>query len=399
MTTTSLNSTSFDAALLPRSAVRPRQVAFVSLALMTAAVEFSIAIAQIFLTVALLAWATTLVVEGRRPSAPRWIIPLLLYGGWTLLSAFLSQDPRTSVIDCKQLVLFLIIPLTYEIVDEDSALPLTTIILAAGACSALVGIGQYSILHYDNLGQRPRSTLGISLTFSGLMMLVLNVALARVLFMTRSRIWPALVMPALAVVLALSFGRNAWVGWCLAVALLLLMRDFRLTALLPIVVAVFFAFAPTRVVQRFYSIFDLHDPSSLDRIAMLHAGEQIVAHYPITGVGPNMVSRVYPTYRTADAIMKEPPHLHNVPMQIAAERGLPALGLWIWFVTAVVIGATALFRAGSRDGITRFLAAAALAAVVSMIGAGMFEYNFGDSEFLMMFLVLITLPFAVARKR
>ena len=27
----------------------------------------------------------------------------------------------------------------------------------------------------------------------------------------------------------------------------------------------------------------------------------------------------------------------------------------------------------------------------------MFEYNFGDSEFLMLFLVLVTLPFAAAR--
>jgi hypothetical protein len=29
-----------------------------------------------------------------------------------------------------------------------------------------------------------------------------------------------------------------------------------------------------------------------------------------------------------------------------------------------------------------------------MLAAGLFEYNFGDSEFLMLFLVLITLPFA-----
>jgi hypothetical protein len=40
-----------------------------------------------------------------------------------------------------------------------------------------------------------------------------------------------------------------------------------------------------------------------------------------------------------------------------------------------------------------------LAAVVSMLGAGMFEYNFGDSEFLMLFLVLITMPYAVAKRR
>jgi hypothetical protein len=34
-----------------------------------------------------------------------------------------------------------------------------------------------------------------------------------------------------------------------------------------------------------------------------------------------------------------------------------------------------------------------------MLAAGLFEYNFGDSEFLMSFLVLVTLPFAVERSR
>ena len=47
-----------------------------------------------------------------------------------------------------------------------------------------------------------------------------------------------------------------------------------------------------------------------------------------------------------------------------------------------------------------FLAAAGLAAVVAMLTAGLFEYNFGDSEFLMLFLILVTLPFAAhARAR
>ena len=65
-------------------------------------------------------------------------------------------------------------------------MPLTTLVLAAGAASALVGIGQFSILHYDDLGQRPRSTLGLYMTFSGLMMLALNLAVARVLFGTKA---------------------------------------------------------------------------------------------------------------------------------------------------------------------------------------------------------------------
>jgi hypothetical protein len=45
----------------------------------------------------------------------------------------------------------------------------------------------------------------------------------------------------------------------------------------------------------------------------------------------------------------------------------------------------------------RVLAAVALGALAAMLTAGLFEYNFGDSEFLMLFLILITLPFAADR--
>ena len=84
------------------------------------------------------------------------------------------------------------------------------------------------------------------------------------------------------------------------------------------------------------------------------------------------------------------PHLHNVPMQIVAERGLPALALWGWFVVAVMLDLARRFRRPE----TRSLAAAGLAAVAAMLVGGQFEYNFGDSEFLLLFLVLITLPAA-----
>ena len=50
-----------------------------------------------------------------------------------------------------------------------------------------------------------------------------------------------------------------------------------------------------------------------------------------------------------------------------------------------------------KDGTDRFLPAAALAATIAMLAAGLFEYNFGDSEFLMLFLMIVTLPFTVER--
>ena len=108
-----------------------------------------------------------------------------------------------------------------------------------------------------------------------------------------------------------------------------------------------------------------------------------------------MIPRVYARYRDRDAYRETNPHLHNVPLQIAAERGLPALAAWLWFVAAV---ATALLRQ-FRRGIATPLAAGGLAALVAMLTAGLFEHNFGDSEFLMLFLVIITLPFAAAREQ
>jgi O-antigen ligase len=84
------------------------------------------------------------------------------------------------------------------------------------------------------------------------------------------------------------------------------------------------------------------------------------------------------------------PHLHNVPMQIAAESGLPSLVAWAAFILTLVVEVLRRYRRGHRP----VLAAAAMAAIAGMLGAGMFEYNFADSEFLILFLLLVMLPLA-----
>ena len=355
-----------------------------------ASLQISIAAAGILLTGALLAWAALLVRDRARPAAPAFMLPLILYAGATLASAAFSLDPMASFIDSKQLVLLLIVPMVYQVARGRNAALVIDVILAVGAVSAAVGIVQYGLLHYDSLRLRPEGALSHYMTYSGTLMLVLCTAVARVVFGSRDRIWPALVMPALVVALAVSLGRNAWVGACVAVAVLLALRDFRLTALLPVAIAVVFALAPDSVTSRMMSMFDLRDPSNQDRIAMLEVGKGIVRDHPLTGVGPTMVQRVYPQYRPDYAIQPVNPHLHNVPVQIAAERGIPALAIFLWFVVSLGLGLVRLVR-GSSD---RLLPAAALAALSAMLAAGLFEYNFGDSEFLMLFLVLITLPFA-----
>ncbi len=358
-----------------------------------ASLQVSIALANVLLAGTLMTWAAMLVRDRVRPSAPAFLIPLLAYGAMTLVSAAFSVDPLTSVIDSKQLVLFAVVPAVYDLARGRRAATVVDVIVTVGAASAAFGIIQYGMLHYDSLRLRPQGALTHYMTYSGVLMLVICAAMARLVFGSRDRIWPALVMPALVVALALTLSRNAWVGACVAVGLLLVLKDFRLSAVLPVAIAVMFAMAPDGITSRMMSMFDATDPSNQDRLAMAEVGVRMIGSDPLTGVGPNMVPRVYEAYRPDYAVNASNPHLHNVPLQIAAERGLPALAVWLWFIVALSLGLFRLFRQGQG----RVLAATGLAAVVAMLAAGMFEYNFGDSEFLMLFLVLVTLPFAALR--
>ena len=355
-----------------------------------ASLQVSIALANILLGAMLACWVAMRLRDRTWPSAPAFFLPLAAYALTTLVSSVFSVDPITSLIDSKQLVLFALAPAVYDIARGRRASLVVDVIVTVGAASAAFGIIQYGLLHYDNLGQRPQGLLTHYMTYSGVLMLVICAAVARLLFGSRDRIWPALVMPALVVALSLTFTRNAWIGACVAVGLLFVLKDFRLTALLPVIVAALFVLAPANLVDRLSSTFNAQDPANQDRFAMIEIGARMVKDHPLTGVGPNMVPRVYEQYRPEYAVNAVNPHLHNVPLQIAAERGLLALAAWTWFI---VVLAPRLFREFRGNG-DRVLAATGLAALAAMLAAGLFEYNFGDSEFLMLFLVLVTLPFA-----
>ncbi|MCM3879907.1 MAG: O-antigen ligase family protein [Vicinamibacterales bacterium] len=365
------------------------RVGFWALLGFVSALQFSIAAANICLVVALLMWLLQ-VAKRRAIEVPPFFVPLAAYAGSTLISAAFSSDPRASFVDSKQLVLFLIVPMVYEFARASKAPLVVQVIISIGAMSAALGIIQYGVLQFDNLGRRPQGSLGHYMTYSGLVMLVTCAAAARILF-SKERVWPLLMMPALLAALALTFTRSAWIGTCAGIAFLFLLKgDLRLIAVLPMVAALFLVLAPPQITNRFYSMFDAKDPTSVDRVTMLKVGMRMVRAHPLTGVGPTLVEDRYREYLSASEPQHVNPHLHNVPMQIAAERGLPAVAVWIWLIVTLGIGL--IRRLHVPD--TRFLAATALSCIVAMLAAGQFEYNFGDSEFLMLFLVFVTLPYA-----
>lgn len=357
------------------------------------ALPLSIAVAQILLTV-----LVGLLVAGGAPHAfrlrvPSFFLPLSAYAAWTLLASVpFSLEPLTSLIESREVLLVLVVPVVHGLAHGERARTVVGAALAAGVLGAVIGIVQYGFLDYDHLGQRPSGSMGHYMTYAGLLMLLVGAGLSRLLFETRGRVRTIALLSPLAAALVVTLTRSAWIGTAAAAGLLLVLRDRRLLALAPVALAVFLVLAPAQVASRFYSTFDLSDPTNRDRLAMVTVGAGMVRDHPLTGVGPGMVEAVYADYRPEHAVNVTNPHLHNVPLQIAAERGLPALALWGWFIAAVCVDLARRLR----EPASRTLAAGALAAVAGMLTAGMFEYNFGDSEFLMLFLALITLPAAAA---
>ena len=366
---------------------------FLLIAACLGVIQLSILAGQgVLFTLAGLVWIAVLMRDGRWPATPAFFLPLVVYAVLTLVSAALSLDPKKSFIDSRQLLMFLMVPIVARFARGRNAMTVMDVIIAIGAAGALVGIVQYAVLGYNHLQQRPHGLLGHYMTYSGVLMLVACTAVARLLFHPKEWIWPAVAVPALLVALAVTYGRAAWVGTLLAVLVLVAIRNWRLVLLVPVLAGLAFVVAPADIRARALSSFNSQDASRRDRAAMLEIGQAIVKDHPAFGVGPEMIETVYPKYRPATAVNPTNPHLHNVPVQIAAERGLIALAAWIWFV---IIALRDLFKQ-TRRGPARAVAGAGLAAVVGMIGAGFLEYNFGDSEFLMLLLGLMTLPFAAA---
>src|SRR4051794_19988135 len=275
------------------------RAAYYSLLAFAAALPFSIFVSETLLTVTGVLWLTLVIREHETIEVPRTFWPLAAYAFATLVAAEFSVDPRVSFIDCKQLLLFSIVPISYRLLPGRRAVTVVDVIISVGAISAALGLVQFGILKSDHLGHRPQGLLGMYMTYSGQLMLIACTAAARVLFRHNDRAWAALVMPALVAALAVTLSRNAWVGACAGIGLLFVIRDFRLIAVVPVVAAVFIAVAPAPLADRLYSTFRLntfrHDSatteaslqSNRDRIAMFHSGVRIIKDDPLTGVGPD----------------------------------------------------------------------------------------------------------------
>jgi O-antigen ligase len=347
----------------------------------------------------------------RQPLTP----PFLLLIGLTLLSAALSGDPGWSLWIARSTLLvatfYLVLWSTRDAshaarVWQGFLVALTIMagygLLQAGVCRARPPLGPNAWLHrLCTHPQRASGPFSIYMTFGGVLLLGALFFLAELGQVPSRRLWwrgPALGLTLAA--LAVTYARNAWLGLLAGILVLVATarRRGRLALGLVIIGLGALVLTPHAVMGRIRSITDLRDETVRDRVAMWRSGLAMVRDHPILGVGPGQVRAWYPQYRRPDAVRPSTGHLHNVPIQLAAERGLLALGAWVWLWVVFFRETGRILRRVGRDRPDeRALVCASLAGVVGFLVAGLFEHNFGDAEVVTVVYALMTLPFIVER--
>jgi O-antigen ligase len=170
-----------------------------------------------------------------------------------------------------------------------------------------------------------------------------------------------------------------------------ILRAPRLLFALGAAVVLVIILRPSTVVSR----FTISDASSVDRYYMWQAGIDMIRDKPVFGQGPGIIPYAYARFRWTDAPSASVPHLHNNAMHLAAERGLPCVAFWLWWLIASLGAALHQARRGAWN--ERWVAVGALGFLVAILFAGLFEFNFGDSEVLYVILLASVAPFVLGQ--
>lgn len=360
---------------------------------------FAIAASEILLGLTLLSLPWT---RRRRPVPWRALAPLLiplgLYVLWLAGSVVASYDPRTSLRGLGELFALSTLVLAPLLVRGERQARLTVnILIGLAALLACEGLSQF-LVGYGGIDRRIRGPFSHYMTFSGFLLIADLLLLASMVYAGRwRRPWSWAALGVINFALLGSYTRNAWVALALSLTVLVLLRAPRLLLAYVPVGVLFIVLAPVPLLHRVTSIADLRDPSNYDRLCMLEAGIAMIRERPLFGLGPELVERRYPIYRSPSAPRYDVPHLHNNLVQLAAERGLPALAAYLGLTLASVTVAWRRFRReGGRRGPRADLYIGVILALLAFNLAGLFENNWGDTEVQRPLLFVLALPFCLA---
>ena len=142
----------------------------------------------------------------------------------------------------------------------------------------------------------------------------------------------------------------------------------------------------------------LGDPSSSLRAEVARVGFRRIWLHPIFGHGMDAMKLHWNEWGFPG---KDMLHLHSTPLQLAFDRGLPMLGLWVWLMIAFLIHLLRAINDASEFSDTNSygILLGALGALIGLLASSLVNYNFGDSEVVMLFWFVMGMSVAIPERR
>jgi O-antigen ligase len=241
-------------------------------------------------------------------------------------------------------------------------------------------------------------------TYAEVLQLVASLALGLFVALRRKASWRGALLGAalagLVAALLLTVTRASWAGFLASAFTVALVGASRRTLFVTAGLALPLVLAGLLVLQqkRQVGFIDTKEGSTSWRLLVWREGAGVLLSEPrhlLVGVGMDSLKRRWREWGMFDRGRQPWGHLHSTPLQIAFERGVPALLVWAaWlFVYGRVLWRLA--RGGLEgDWVGRGLALGALGGLVGFVAAGLVHYNFGDSEVVQVFYFIMGLALA-----
>jgi len=255
---------------------------------------------------------------------------------------------------------------------------------------------------------RASGLYGNFVTYAEALQLILALTVGLFVALPRKRSLPgvALLVALAGMVgaLLLTVTRASWLAFVVSTALILVLGVSRRAVLLVGVFAIPLILAGLFVLQqkRNVGFIDQRDQSTSWRETVWREGFHLLVSKPrhlLVGIGMDSIKSHWREWDLFDKGRLPWGHMHSNPLQIALERGVPALLVWLGllFVYARTIWRS-LRDKTTPDWIEQGILRGALGGLAGFFVSGQVHYNWGDSEVVMILYFLMGLTLALAHR-
>jgi len=195
---------------------------------------------------------------------------------------------------------------------------------------------------------------------------------------------------AIAYVILLTVTRAVWGAFALSVFIMLAHRWGKKAWVIAFVALALAAPVGMRFLQQVRSIplVSAREPSTAYRLAVWREGAHLLLSHPkhwFLGIGMDSLKARWREWGMFQRGRLPLGHMHSSPLQIALERGFPALICWLWWFARYL----QLLRRGlraeavQRDSTIAGIYLGTFGGTLGFLASSLVHYNFGDSEVIM----------------